>query len=114
MQAIAHSKFAEVLMLLNSAKKNPEKFTAEALAEAEAARVTLYDEIAVHTADALQIKKEINLAKEAQVVASGKIFAGVEIHIGQKYCEIKQDREGGVFKLGDMGEIVFNQIGNPP
>jgi uncharacterized protein (DUF342 family) len=108
MQELAHSKFAEVLMLLNSAKKTPEKFTADELVEAEASRVTLYDEIAAHTADALQIKKEIDLAKEAQVVASRKIFAGVEIHIGQKYCEIKQDREGGVFKLGDTGEIVFD------
>lgn len=107
-QEIAHSKFADVLMLLNSAKKNPEKFTAEAMAEAEAARVTLYDEIAANTADGLQIKKEIDLAKEAQVVVSRKVFAGVEIRIGPKHFEIKQDREGGVFKLGDMGEIVFD------
>jgi uncharacterized protein (DUF342 family) len=105
---IAHGKFADVLLLLNSAKKNPEKFTAEALAEAEAARVTLLAEIAEHTEDALQIKKEIDLAKESQVVASNKIFAGVEIRIGQKHFEAKQDREGGVFKLGDMGELVFN------
>ena len=78
------------------------------MAEAEAAIVTLYDEIAANTADGLQIKKEIDLAKEAQVVVSRRVFAGVEIRIGPKHFEIKQDREGGVFKLGDMGEIVFD------
>jgi hypothetical protein len=104
---IADNKFADVLILLGSAKKNPGKVTAEAMAEAEAARVALYAEIAEHTADALQIKKEINLALEAQAVVSRKLFAGAEIRIGHKVYETKQDREGGVLKIGDKGEIVF-------
>ncbi|MDP2761239.1 MAG: hypothetical protein Q8O64_12715 [Sideroxyarcus sp.] len=65
-------------------------------------------ELRTESPDGLQIKKEIDLAKEAQVVVSRKVFAGVEIRIGPKHFEIKQDREGGVFKLGDMGEIVFD------
>jgi uncharacterized protein (DUF342 family) len=65
-------------------------------------------ELRAESLDSLQIKKEIDLAKEAQVVVSRKVFAGVEIRIGPKHFEIKQDREGGVFKLGDMGEIVFD------
>jgi uncharacterized protein len=105
---IAHSKFADVLMLLASAKKNPQKFSAEALAEAEASRVTLYAEIAEHTADALQIKKEIDLAKEAQVVVLKKVFIGAEIRVGQKTFVAKQDRESVVIKLSDTGELVFN------
>ena len=105
---IADNKFADVLMLLGSAKKNPGKVTAEALAEAEAARVTLLAEIAEHTAEALQIKREIDLALQAQVVAEKRVFAGAEIRIGQKHYEAKQDREGGVFKLGDKGELVFD------
>ena len=105
---IADNKFADVLILLGSAKKNPGKVTAEALAEAEAARVTLLAEIAEHTAEALQIKKEIDLALQAQVVAEKRVFAGAEIRIGQKHYEAKQDREGSVFKLGDKGELVFD------
>lgn len=106
-RVVVDNKFADVLMLLSSAKKNPGKYSAEEMAEAELARVTLYAEIAEHTADSLQIKKEINLAKQAQVIALHRLFAGAEIHIGQKLFEIKQDREHGVFKLGDSGEVVF-------
>jgi uncharacterized protein (DUF342 family) len=105
---IANLKFADVLMLLGSAKKNPGKVSAEALAEAETARVSLYAEIAEHTAESLQIKKEIDLAQQAQVIASIKVFTGTEIRIGQKSYEAKQNREGGVFKLGDKGELVFD------
>jgi hypothetical protein len=105
---IADNKFADVLMLLGSAKKNPGKFSAEAMVEAEAARVTLLAEIAEHTAEGLQIKKEIELAQQAQVVALRKVFAGAEIRVGQKHYEATQDREGGVFKLGDSGELVFD------
>jgi uncharacterized protein (DUF342 family) len=107
MKEITDNKFADVLMLLGSAKKNPARYTAEALAEAEAARVSLYAEIAEHTAEILQIKKEISLAIQAQVVASKKVFAGAEIRVNQKHYEAKQNREGGVFKLGDKGELVF-------
>lgn len=104
---VADNKFADVLMLLGSAKKNPGKVSAEAMVEAEAARVTLLGEIAEHTAESIRIKKEIDLAQQAQVVASMKIFAGAEIRVGQKHYEAKQDREGGVFKL-DKGDLVFD------
>ena len=97
-----------MLIFLGSAKKNPGKIAPEAIAEAEAAKITLYAEIAEHTADALQIKKEINLAQQGQVIASKKVYAGSEIRIGQKNYETKQDREGGLFKLGDKGELVVN------
>lgn len=105
---IADNKFADVLILLGSAKKNPEKVGAEAIAQAEAERVALLAEIAEHTEDALQIKKEIELSKEAQVIAEAKIFSGAEIRVGHNFYEAKQDREGGVLKLGDKGELVFN------
>ena len=105
---IAHSKFADALMLLGAAKKNPSKFSTELLAEAELSRVTLYAEIAELTADALQIKKEIELAKQAQVLVSKKVYSGVEIRLGQKHFMVKQDREGGRFKLADSGELVFD------
>jgi len=104
---LADNKFADVLMELGAAKKSPGKVTAEAMAELDASRVALYAEIAEHTAEALQIKKEIDLAQQAQVVAEKKVFTGAEIRIGQKHYETKQDREGGVFKLGDKGELVF-------
>jgi uncharacterized protein (DUF342 family) len=105
---VANNKFADVLMLLGSAKKNPEKVTAEVMAQAEAERVTLLAEIAEHTAEALQIKKEIDLARQGQVVAEKQVFVGAEIRIGQKHYEAKQDREGGVFRLDDKGELVFD------
>ena len=105
---VTDNQFADVLMLLGSAKKNPGKITAEALAEAETARVTLYAEIAEHTAETLQIKKEISLALEARVEVSKRVYAGAEIRIGQKHYEAKQDREGGVFKLSDKGELIFD------
>jgi len=104
---IADNKFADVLMLLGSAKKNPGKYSAEALVEAEADRVRFLAEIAEHTAESLQLKKEIDLAQQAQVVAEKRIFAGAEIRLGQKHYEANQDREGGVFKL-DKGELVFD------
>jgi hypothetical protein len=107
-KAEADNKFADVLILLGSAKKNPGKITPEVLAEAEAAKIALYAEIAEHTADALQIKKEINLAQQGQVIASKRVYAGAEIRIAQKQYEAKQDREGGLFKLGDKGELEFN------
>ena len=82
-------------------------FSPVMMAEAEAARVALLAEIAEHTEEGLQIKKEIDLAQEAQVVVSKKVFAGAEIRVGQKHYEATQDREGGVFKL-DKGELVFD------
>jgi uncharacterized protein (DUF342 family) len=105
---IANNKFADVLLLLNTAKKTPEKVTAEALAKAEVERVTLLAEIAEHTAESLQIKKEIDLAQQAQVVAEKHVFVGAEIRIGQKRYVADQDREGGVLHLGDTGELVFD------
>jgi uncharacterized protein (DUF342 family) len=105
---VVNNKFADVLMELGSAKKNPGKVTAEELAKLEADKVALYAEIAEHTADSIQIKKEIDLAQQAQVVAEKKVFAGAEIRVGQKHYEAKQDREGGVLRLGDKGEIVFD------
>ncbi len=104
----ANGRFADVLLFLSSGKKNPGKVSAEEMAAAETARVTLYAEIAEYTAESLQIKKEIELAKEAQVVATKRIFSGVEIHINQKLFEAKKDREGGIFKIGEMGELVFS------
>jgi uncharacterized protein (DUF342 family) len=104
---IADNKFADVLILLGSVKKNPGKFSAEEIAQAEVARVTLYAEIAEHTADALQIKKEIGLAIVAEVIAAEKVFAGTEIRVSQKHYEAKKDREGGVFRLNEKGELVF-------
>ena len=104
---IANNKFADVLMELGAAKKSAGKVTPEAIAELDASRVALYAEIAELTADALQIKKEIDLAQQAQVVAEKRVFAGAEIRIGQRHYEAKQDREGGILKLGDKGELVF-------
>jgi hypothetical protein len=104
----ANNKFADVLMELGAAKKNPEKVTAEAMAQLDADRVALYAEIAEHTAESLQIKKEIDLAQQAQVIAGKRVFAGAEIRVGQKHYEAKQDREGGIFKLGDKGELMFD------
>ena len=104
---IANNKFADVLMELGAAKKSAGKVTPEAIAELDASRVALYAEIAELTADALQIKKEIDLAQQAQVVAEKRVFAGAEIRIGQRHYEAKQDREGGVLKLGDKGDLVF-------
>jgi len=105
---IADNKFADVLMALGAAKKTPGKITAEAMAELDAERVALYAEIAEHTEETLQIKKEIDLAQQAQVVVEKQVFAGAEIRIGQRHYEAMQDREGGVFKLGGKGELVFD------
>ena len=103
----ANNKFADVLIFLGSAKKSSGKIPPETIAEAEATKATLYAEIAEHTADALQIKKEIDLAQTAQVIVTKKVFAGSEIRIGQKHFEANQDREGGLLKLGDKGDLVF-------
>ena len=107
-RAVADNKFGDVLILLGSAKKKPGSVSAGEMAETEAARVSLLAEIAELTADALQIKKEIDLIQQAQVVAEKRVFAGAEIRVGQKHYEAAQDREGGVFKLGNKGELVFS------
>ncbi|MBI3902293.1 MAG: DUF342 domain-containing protein [Nitrosomonadales bacterium] len=108
MHTIADNKFADVLMFLGSAKKTPGKFSPETMAKAETDRVAFLAEIAEITAETLQIKKEIDLAQQAQVVAEKRVFAGAEIRIGQRHYEAEQDREGGVFKLGHKGELVFD------
>ena len=105
---VANNNFADVLMALGSAKKNPGKVAPEAMAKLEADKAAFYAEIAELTAESIQIKKEIDLAQLAQVVAEKRVFAGVEIRVSQKHYEANQDREGGVFKLGDKGELVFD------
>jgi uncharacterized protein (DUF342 family) len=102
----ADNKFADVLMALGAARKNPAKSTPEALAELDAARVAALAEIAECTAESLQLKKEIELAQAAQVVAERRVFFGAEIRVGQKHCEPDLDREGGVFRL-ENGDLVF-------
>jgi uncharacterized protein (DUF342 family) len=104
---VADNTFADVLMALGAAKKNPAKNTPEALAELDAARVAALAEIAECTAESLQLKKEIELAQAAQVIAEKKVYSGAEIRVGQKSYVAGQDREGGVFRL-DKGDLVFN------
>jgi uncharacterized protein (DUF342 family) len=103
---VADNKFADALMALGAAKKDPAKNSPQALAELDAIRVAQLAEIAECTAESLQLKKEIGLAQQAQVIAEKKVFLGAEIRVGQKSYEADQDREGGVFRL-DKGDLVF-------
>lgn len=103
----ADNKFADVLMALGAAKKTPGKTSPEEMEKLDAERVALLAEIAACTEQSLQLKKEIDLAQQAQVVALKRVFADVEIRIGQKHVENSQDRECGVFRL-ENGDLVFN------
>ncbi len=101
-------RFASILKLLDMARLSPGRIPPEAVKSAEATRVILFAEIEAHREDAMEISKEIDLAKGAQVVVEKNVFGGTEIRIGLKHYETTQDRQGGIFRISDEDELVFD------
>jgi len=55
----------------------------------------------------VELLKEIDLVKGAQVVVEKHIFEGAEIRMGLKSYNLTTDKEGGIFHINDEGELVF-------
>jgi len=100
-------KLADVIKLLDLARLKPDLIPPETVNSLKSTRDALNTEIGTFREEETELRKEIDLAKEAQVVAEKHVFGGAEIHIGIKRYNATQDREGGVFHLNEEGDLVF-------
>ena len=102
----ALTKLMNVVKLLELAQSNPGRFPAEAVKAAETTRDAINAEMAALTVDEAELNREIDVCKDAQVVAEKQFLEGTEVHFGIKRHDIVADREGGFFQLKE-GELVF-------
>ena len=103
----ALTKLMNVVKLLELARSNPGRLPAETVKAAETTRDTINAEMAALTLDEAELNREIDVCKEAQVVAEKQFLEGTEVHFGIKRHDIVADREGGFFQLKE-GELVYS------
>jgi uncharacterized protein (DUF342 family) len=106
-QSAAVRKFSDIIKLLELAQLNPGRIPPQTVATAIATRDALNAEIESLKEEEIEVRREIELAQGAQIIALKRVFAGVEISIGTKHFHANKDQEGGTFRLSD-GELVFS------
>ncbi len=102
----AEHKLAEIIKLLQVAQANPGRLPQATIQSATATRDAGNLEIEALRAEETELRKQIELAHDAKVVAEKHVFAGVEVSFGPKHHNMVADRQGGCFHLKD-GELVF-------
>ncbi len=103
----ALNNLSKITKLLDLARANPGRLPEETVKAAEVTRDTIKAEIAALTLEEAELNREIDISKEARVVAEKKFLEGVEVRFGLRRHTIVADREGGIFQLKEGG-LVFN------
>lgn len=102
----AEHKLTDIIRLLQVAAANPGRIPQEAIQSATATRDAGNAEIEALQAEEIELRRQIDLAHDAKVIADKQVFAGVEVCFGPKHYNLVTDRQGGSFFLKD-GELVF-------
>lgn len=102
----AMTKLIQVVKLLEFARANPSRIPPKTVKAAEATRDTINAEMTALRLDEDQIKRELAVSEQAQVIAEKRFLEGVEIRFGSKRHRVLADREGGTVQL-EEGELVF-------
>jgi len=95
--------------LLAFLRGNAQRGTPEVVAKAEKTYANLLEEIRQLSAKQEELLHHISLAANAQIIASRIIHAGMRIQIGNRSCEIEDDREGVAYSLRE-GEIAVELL----
>jgi uncharacterized protein (DUF342 family) len=103
----AEHKLADITKLLELSKQHPGRLPPETVKTAESTRDSLNTEIETLRESESGLRKEIDIANKAQVIAGKHVFGGTEIQIGLKHYKTTDDREGGVFHLNEEGDLIF-------
>ena len=103
----AEHKLNDVIKLLELFQLHPDRATPETVKSVEATQIAVNAEIETLRAEEVELLKEIDLVKGAQVVVEKHIFEGAEIRMGLKSYNLTIDKEGGIFHINDEGELVF-------
>jgi uncharacterized protein (DUF342 family) len=106
-QSASVRKFSDIIKLLELAHHNPGRIPPQTVVTATATRDALKAEIQSFKEEEAELRREIELAQGAQVIAVKQVFTGAEISIGPKHYHATKDKEGGTFRLSD-GELVFS------
>jgi uncharacterized protein (DUF342 family) len=102
----AEHKLADIIRLLQMAQANPGRIPPETIKSAAATRDAGSVEIEALRAEEAELRRQIDLASDAKVVAEKHVYTGVEVRFGPKRYNVVTDRQGGTFYLKD-GELVF-------
>lgn len=102
----AEHKLTDIIRLLQVAEANPGRIPHETIQSATATRDAANAEIEALQAEETELRRQIDLAHDAKVIADKQVFAGVEVCFGPKHYNLVTDRQGGSFFLKD-GELVF-------
>lgn len=100
-------KLADIHRLLALAGQNPARIAADAVKSAEATREAMAVELATLTEHEQNLQTRVDLMSNSRVIAEKKIYAGVEVQMGNKQQKIVTDREAGFFHMHE-GELSFS------
>jgi len=103
----ALNNLSKVTRLLDLARATPGRLPAETVKAAEVTRDSIKAEIAALTLEETELSREVDISKEARVVAGKKFLEGVEVRFGLRRHSMIADREGGIFQLKE-GALVFD------
>lgn len=103
----ATTKLLQVIKLLEFARANPSRIPPQSVKAAGVTRDSINAEMAALRLDEDQIKRELAVAEQAQVIAEKQFLEGVEIRFGSRCQRVLADREGGIVRL-EEGELVFD------
>jgi len=102
----AINKLMQVVKLLELAHTNPGRVPPKIVKAAEATRDTINAEMAALRLDEDQVKRELAVSEQAQVIAEKQLLEGVEVSFGSIRHRVVADREGAVLQVKE-GELVF-------
>jgi len=102
----AMTKLIQVVKLLELASTNPSRVPAGIGKAAEATRDTINAEMAALRLNEDQLKRELAVSEQAQVIAEKQLLEGVEIGFGSIRHRVVADREGAILQVKE-GELVF-------
>ena len=97
----AMNKLIQIIKLLEVAQANPGRIPAKTVQAAEATRDTINAEMTALRLKEDELKRELAVSEQAQVIAEKQFLEGVEIHFGSKRHRVVADREGGIVQLKD-------------
>jgi len=101
-----HKEKEELERALSFSRENPGRVNAETLQKLTNTLEKLQSDIDTCELEKKELETRLSLTANARVVVGKQIFGGVVVHIGHQFWQVKEDRDGGTFRIKD-GEITI-------
>ncbi len=101
-----HKEKEELERALVFSRENPGRVNAETQQKIINTQEKLQSDIDTNELEKTELETRLSLTANARVVVSKQVFGGVVVHIGHQFWQVKEDRDGGTFRIKD-GEITI-------